>query len=94
MGVFNRFLLFLYTLLFGVVSLGVVLLVFNVVPERVLLNEYQFAVTQWQTGAVAAVVFIISIHLLFCSFAGKGNKELATGDIAGTRYRGRCERFH
>ena len=81
MGIFNRFLLFLYTLLFGVVSLGVVLLVFNVIPERVLLNEYQFAVTQWQTGAVAAVVFIISIHLLFCSFAGKGNKELAAGDI-------------
>ena len=59
MGVFNRFLLFLYTLLFGVVSLGVVLLVFNVVPERVLLNDYQFAVTQWQTGAVAAVVLLL-----------------------------------
>ena len=81
MGVFNRFLLFLYSLFFGVVSLGIILLVLNVVPERVLLNEYQFAVTQWQTGVIAGVVFIISIHLLFCSFAGKGSKELTSGDI-------------
>ena len=81
MGFFNRFLLFLYALFFGVVSLGVILLVFNVVPERVLLNEYQFAVTQWQTGAVAGVVLLISIHLMFCSFGGKGSKETSSGDI-------------
>ena len=81
MGVFNRFLLFLYTLLFGVVSLGVILLVFNVVPERVVLNEYQFAITQWQTAAVAGVVLLISIHLMFCSFGGKSSKEINSGDI-------------
>lgn len=81
MGFFNRFLLFLYTLFFGAVSLGVILLVFNVVPERVLLNEYQFAVGQWQTGAIAGVVFLISIHLLFCSFSGKSSSETNSGDI-------------
>ena len=81
MGVFNRFLLFFYALFFGVVSLGVVLLVFNVIPERMLLNEYQFAVSQWETGAIASVVFIISIHLLFCSFSGKGSKEINSDEI-------------
>ena len=58
MGFINRVLLFFYTLFFGIVSLGVILLVFNVIPERVLLNEYQYAVHQWQTGAIAGVVYI------------------------------------
>ncbi len=81
MGFINRILLFFYTLCFGAVSLGVILLVFNIVPERVLLNEYQYAVTQWQTGAIAGVVFLISIHLLFCAFSTKGNKETTSGEI-------------
>ncbi|MCR5175850.1 MAG: alkaline shock response membrane anchor protein AmaP [Anaerovibrio sp.] len=81
MGIINRVLLFFYSLFFGIFCLGVVLLVFNIVPERVLLNEYQYAVAQWQTGAVAGVVFLISIHLFFCSFSGKGNKDTSSGDI-------------
>ena len=81
MGFINRVLLFFYTLFFGIVSLGVILLVFNVIPERVLLNEYQYAVHQWQTGAIAGVVFLLSVHLLFCAFAGKRKTETTSGDI-------------
>ena len=81
MGIINRILLFFYALFFGVVSLGVILLIFQVIPERVLLNEYQYAVAQWQTGVVAGVVFLISVHLIFCSFSGTGKKENITGDI-------------
>ena len=71
MGVVNRILLFFYALFFGAVSIGVILLVLHAVPERVLSNEYQYAVAQWQTGVIAGVVFLISIHLLFCSFSGR-----------------------
>ena len=53
MGVVNRGLLFLYTLFAGLVSLGVVLVYLQVLPERILLNEYQYLMHQWQTAGVA-----------------------------------------
>ena len=81
MGVVNRLLLFFSAVFFGAVSIGVILLVLHAVPERVLSNEYQYAVAQWQTGVIAGVVFLISIHLLFCSFSGREKKETASGDI-------------
>lgn len=91
MGVINRCLLFLYTLFFGLLCLGMVLLCLHLVPERVLINEYTYVMDQWQTGAAAGLLFLISVHLLFCSFAsGKAKtvnaKELlviqgATGQV-------------
>lgn len=85
MGVFNRIILFLYTLCFGVLSLGIALLVTKVVPERLILNEYQFLVSQWQTGVVAGVLFLISLHLFLCSFSFKSHKT--TGDVLVVRGR-------
>ena len=90
MGIINRFILFLYTLFFAVLSLGVGALVLQVVPEHAVWNEFQYASAQWQTGAAAAVLFLLSIHLLGCSFAssGKGREErevilvhAETGDV-------------
>lgn len=90
MGIINRFILFLYTLFFAVLSLGAGALVLHVVPEHAVWNEFQYAAAQWQTGAAAAVLFLLSIHLLGCSFAaaGKGREEhevilvhAAAGDV-------------
>lgn len=74
MGIINRFFLFLYTLVFALLALGVVALTFQVVPAHVLWNECQYALAQWQTGAAAFVVFLLSIHLLGCSLAS-GKRE-------------------
>lgn len=79
MGVINRILLFLYTLCFGIASLGVVLFVLKVAPERLLQNEYQFIVGQWQTGVIAGLLFLVSLHLFLCSISFKSAKSL--GDV-------------
>ncbi len=71
MGLINRFLLCLYTLAFAVLSLGVLALVLQLVPERYLWNEFQFLEAQWQTGAAALAVFLLSIHLMVMSLTGR-----------------------
>ena len=42
MGILNRSLLFVYTLFFGVLCAGIVALCLHIVPERVVLNEYDY----------------------------------------------------
>ena len=82
MGVVNRGLLFLYTLFAGLVSLGVVLVYLQVLPERILLNEYQYLMHQWQTAGVAVFLFLVSLHLLICSVSIGGDKQkLSSKDI-------------
>ena len=56
MGAINRTLLFFYTLFFAAVSIGVILIVAHVIPDRILLNEYQFLSNSWQTGVAAGAV--------------------------------------
>ena len=69
MGIFNRCLLFIYTLVMGAVCAGIAALCLHAFPDRVLLNEYEYFVNQWQTAAAAGVGLLLSIHLLLCSFA-------------------------
>ena len=69
MGYINRFLLFLYALAIAVLSLGVVSLCLQLVPEYVIVNELRFVLSRWETIAVAVIVFLWSIHLLGCSIS-------------------------
>lgn len=73
MGFLSRFVLFLYSLCVAFLSLGVILLMCQLVPERYVWNEYQYLVSDWRTGAGALLFFLLSVHLLFCSFSGKEN---------------------
>ena len=81
MGAINRTLLFFYTLFFAAVSIGVILIVAHVIPDRILLNEYQFLSNSWQTGVAAGAVFLLSIHLLLCCFDRKAEKYSSSKDI-------------
>jgi len=81
MGIFNRTLLFVYTLFIGLLCIGIVCLMVHIVPDRVLLNEYEYFVNQWQTGAVAVVVFLISVHLLFCSFDRNRSRDMNAREL-------------
>lgn len=81
MGFLNRCLLFVYTLFFGLVCIGVICLWAHLLPDRVLLNEYEYLLSQWQTPAVAAVIALLSIHLLFCSLSGKGSKKINAHEL-------------
>lgn len=80
MGIFNRCLLFIYTLVMGVVCAGIAALCLHAFPDRVLLNEYEYFVNQWQTAAAAGVGLLLSIHLLLCSFA-RSNDQINAKDI-------------
>lgn len=80
MGIFNRGLLFIYTLLVGAFCAGMVTLCLHVVPDRVLLNEYEYFVNQWQTAAAAGVGILLSLHLLLCSF-DRSNKQVNAKDL-------------
>ena len=75
MGYINRFLLFLYTLAIALAALGVIVLCLPVFPIPVILNETAFILSRWETMAGAALVFILSVHLLACSFSGGSKHE-------------------
>ena len=67
MGYINRFLLFLYALAVALAALGVIVLCLPVFPVPAILNETAFLLSRWETIAVAALVFLLSVHLAACS---------------------------
>ena len=67
MGYINRFLLFLYALAVALAALGVIVLCLPVFPVPAILNETAFLLSRWETIASAALVFLISVHLVACS---------------------------
>ncbi len=75
MGYINRFLLFLYTLAIALAALGVIVLCLPVFPIPMILNEAAFVLSRWETMAGAALVFLLSVHLLACSFSSGSKKE-------------------
>lgn len=82
MGIINRFLLLLYALAVACLSLGVAALALQIVPEPMLLNEYRYLVNaqQWQVVAGGVLVFLLSIHLIGCSFSG-GSEAREGGEL-------------
>lgn len=67
MGYINRFLLFLYALAVALAALGVIVLCLPVFPVPAILNETAFLLSRWETIVGAALVFLISVHLMACS---------------------------
>lgn len=68
MGIMNRLLLFLYTISFALLSLGFIGVCLQIVPVQYIWNDFLYLSGRWETGAVAFVVFLWSIHLLSMSF--------------------------
>lgn len=67
MGYINRFLLLIYALAIAAVALGTIVLCFHILPTDEVLNEVKFLLSRWETIATAAVVFLLSVHLLGCA---------------------------
>ena len=82
MGFINRFLLLIYALAVACLALGVATLALQIVPESMLLNEYRYLMTeqQWPLVAGGIVAFLLSIHLIGCSFSS-GAEERTSGDL-------------
>ena len=77
MGIINRFLLLIYALAVACLSLGVAALALQIVPEPILLNEYRYLMgaQQWQVVAGGVLAFLLSIHLIGCSFSGSSGER-------------------
>lgn len=67
MGYINRFLLFLFALAVALAALGVIALCLPVFPVPAILNDAAYLLSRWETIAVAALVFLLSVHLAACS---------------------------
>ena len=67
MGYINRFLLFLFALAVALAALGVIALCLPVFPVPAILNDAAYLLSRWETIAVAALVFPLSVHLAACS---------------------------
>ena len=57
--------------------MGIAALALQIVPEPILLNEYRYLMgaQQWQLVAGGVLVFLLSIHLIGCSFSGGSDKR-------------------
>jgi uncharacterized alkaline shock family protein YloU len=71
MGIINRFLLFVYALCIGAVSVVVAGVCLNLIPERMWLNEVRFAIARPDVLAVLAIVILISLYMLKVSLSTK-----------------------
>lgn len=83
MGFLNRLILFFYTLSVAILSLGVIVVALGFVPTHILQNEYQYVISMQKELIIgAAIVFLLSVHLLACSFSSRKNMlESAHGEV-------------
>lgn len=83
MGFINRVLLLLYSLFIACLSLGVVALALQILPESIVLNEYHYLMQteQWATIGGGIAAFLVSIHLFGCSFSDGGKTEQENGEL-------------
>ena len=81
MGILNRFFLFVLTLFFVLLSLGVLAVCLQVVPEHYWLNELRFALGRTETVAVFAAVLFLSLHLLLVSCSRQAPKKVSHGEL-------------
>jgi len=93
MGIINRFLLFVYTICMGIVSVIVAGICLNLIPEHIWLNEIRFAVARPEVLAVLAAVFLLSLYLLSVSVSTTAKQKektptdllLVEGESGGVR---------
>lgn len=81
MGIINRFFLFVFTVFMVMLSLGVLAVCLQIVPEHYWLNELRFALGRTETMAGAVVVLLVSLHLLLLSFSRHTPKAVSHGEL-------------
>lgn len=69
MLIIDRIMLAMYTLAMTIVSLGVIVLTLRFFPEDIVWTNLIFLLSRWETGAVAALLMLISLRLFKVSFS-------------------------
>lgn len=81
MGIINRFFLFVFALFLVMLSLAVLAMCLQIVPEHYWLNELRFALGRPETIAVSAAAFFLSLHLMLLSFSRQAPKTVSHGEL-------------
>ncbi len=81
MGIINRFFLFVFALFLVLLSLAVLAVCLQVVPEHYWLNELRFVLGRPETIVVSAVAFFLSLHLVLLSFSRQAPKSVSHGEL-------------
>lgn len=81
MGIINRFFLFVTALFLALLSLGVLAVCLQVMPEHYWLNELRFVLGRQETLAVFAAAFFLSLHLVLLSFSRQPSKSVSHGEL-------------
>ncbi|MDT8901067.1 alkaline shock response membrane anchor protein AmaP [Anaeroselena agilis] len=72
MGIFDRIILSIYTLLLAFLSLGVIIISLRLVSLEQLWTSISLIYGQWEAGMVAAVFLLVSIRLLLAGLRSRG----------------------
>jgi uncharacterized alkaline shock family protein YloU len=75
MGIFDRIILSIYTLLLAFLSLGVVLLSLRLIPLDLVWTGISLISGQWEFGLVGAVFLLVSIRLLLAGIRSRHVKD-------------------
>ena len=75
MGIIDRIILSLYTLLLAFLSLGVILLSLRLISLDLLGTSLHYVYGQWEAGLLGAVFFLISIRLMIAGLRSRHDKD-------------------
>ncbi|GMA99186.1 alkaline shock response membrane anchor protein AmaP [Pelosinus sp. IPA-1] len=75
MGIFDRIILSIYTLLLAILSIGVILLSLRLISLEWVWTSISLLSGQWEVGLVGAVFLLVSIRLLLASIRSHRIKE-------------------
>ena len=81
MGIINRFFLFVFALFLVLLSLGVLAVCLQIVPEHYWLNELRFALGRQETIVASAAAFFLSMHLVLLSLSRQAPKAVSQGEL-------------
>ncbi len=73
MGIFDRIILSIYTLLLAFLSLGVILISLRLISLEQVWTSISLIYGQWEAGLVAAVFLLVSIRLLLAGLRSRRN---------------------
>lgn len=81
MGFVSRFLLFIYTLFFALMALGIIVLTTGLVPSGEIFSVISYWLGRMETVAIAAVIFLISIELMASGCFSKSDGSAKGGAL-------------
>jgi uncharacterized alkaline shock family protein YloU len=76
MGIIDRIILTIYTLLLAFLSLGVMLLALQLVPLSLVWTSISHIYGQWEVSLVGAVFFLVSIRLLLAGLRSRRGENM------------------